>query len=266
MTRLAFRPGLIAEPLVYGIRKNLFQHPFRIEMLPEEKIADLCNKGELDLGLISPLQFAMKQGELRILKDFAILSPYSARNALLYFKDNLKNINRIGYADKPEAQYLNFFGQMVLSELFDIQADWQVVEDILPLETSLSNNPVLYLTGQDAFDTYGYFPNFIDLSQEWILKTELPLVHQIMVVNSSFDDNGEIEALKLSRELGIRNLKKIALLYEQTYPQNWVSYFELINENYQYFPEVSAWDSLRELLPYMFYYGKTEYFPELKFY
>ena len=209
MTSLAFSNEFIIQPLVYAIQKNLIKHPFEIKILPDKEIVENLLNGSVHMGLISPLHFAMNKGELSIIKEFVISSRNFGRNALLFFKISLDRIETITFHNDLNETFDLFIGELVINEIFDIQANWKGLSEIPEIRCALKTYPVIFCGGQKAFDTYDIVDQFIDLSEEWIIKNGLPLIHKIMVVRDDFKDNGEINALKLSRELGIKNLMKI---------------------------------------------------------
>lgn len=266
MTRLAFDREFIIEPLIYAVRENLIKHPFRIEIASENKIVQGLQDGEIDIGIISPLSYTRARQSLQIIKELIVASYPYGRNALLFFRENLRQINAIYYQQGKELTFEHFLSKIVLGEFLDIEADWHAVETIPHLPEALEKFPTFLITGDQAPGFSADNQSFIDLTEEWTLKTELPLVHRLVVVGQNFKDKGELRALQLSREVGLRNLMKISRAYAANFNQGWDVYFDPLNRNYRYHPEESHWESLKELLQYAFFYGIAQYYTEIKFF
>jgi predicted solute-binding protein len=266
MIELVYSPELISKPLLYGIENNLIEHKIDLVQLPETQLFDFLESGKSQIGVISPLVYAKSRGNLFILNDFTISSPRCGRNALLYFQGNLKSIDKIWINRGIEKSYDKFTAQVVLKEMLNIDANWQFFDNSEDILSSLKKFNVLFFSGEKAFDLFKDHENFIDLSEEWIVNTSFPYVHRILVVHRSFDDMDTLNALRLSQNLGTKNLKKIGEKHAQDALQSWDIYFELLNEMYHYFPDELSWASLENILQYAFYYGECDYYPELRFF
>lgn len=266
MLKFVYNSELITSPIIYGIKNNLISHQIKLIQLQENEIYDALENREATIGIISPLEYAKARGNLYIVKDFIISSADNAKNALLFFKYNLSGINQIYFMCDYLDNYDCFFGELVMREIFNIQANWIIIEKNWKIDVLLKKYDVIFLSGEKAFDVFADYDNYIDLSEEWILNTKIPLIHRILVVHKSFKNREVLDTVRLSRELGLRNLMKIAKDYAQKHQQNWDIYYDVIKSSYQYFPDFLCWSSLENILQYIFYYGKSEYYPDLKFY
>jgi predicted solute-binding protein len=235
--------------------------------MDEEKIVKELLDGSADLGFISPLSYARSQGNLAIIKDFIISSPQAGRNSLLFFKGKLETIDKIYFAkNSPMIDYHKVIANYVLREIFDIEALWQEVENLTVSEKTINQYLVIFLSGNLAYDTFIDFENHIDLTEEWSLKMSLPMVHLILCGSRNFHDSPTIEDLKLSRTIGLSNVRKISESYSRKHEQNWDVYFDLLDKNFRFFPELTDWEGLQILLQYMFYSNEIEYLPEIHFF
>jgi predicted solute-binding protein len=266
MCKFVYSNDLIIQPLVFGIENRLVPYQFSIEKLSENEAFQLLENGDAQLGIISPLEYAKSKGNMRILEDFSITSASGARNALLFFRGNLKHITHISTTCELKKNFDAFLGDIVLNEVFDVQAEWKIIHNNLEIQDFFKKYEIFFFAGGAAFEMYGEYENYIDLSEEWILKMNLPLVHRIVVVYESFNDQKALESLQLSREMGVRNLVKIAKTYANYHKHNWNLYYNLLNNNYYYYSDTLSWQSMENLLQYIFFYGRTDYYPELKFY
>lgn len=266
MIHLAIDEQLILEPLVYALRHVGLKHPFQLHFLPEKEILRKLENNDVQMGILSPLIYAQKKSELRILRDFPIYSQTPDCSCLLYFKGNLKRIDTIFYAEDETYQFENIVGRIVIEEFLGLVPEWQLLKSFTSVEENLQNFPVIMLSGSHAFDNCDSVEGHIDLTEEWMLKTDLPLLHRFPVVNSHFKDEGAIEALKLSREVGLRNLRKISQKQSENAARSWDIYFDIL-QKFHYYPDTpEVWSSLAEFIQYLYFKGYTEHYPEIQYY
>jgi predicted solute-binding protein len=267
MISLAFSTPFICNPILYAIQENQIENPIRLEYMAEEKILDELMHGSLKFGFLSPLSFALSQGELEIVSDFVIQSFQTGKNALLFFKGSLKNITQIFYKkDSYTGDFDRFIGEWIIREIFELDVEWKAIEDLSMNEKNIEKYEVIFVFGEDAFELYCDYDNYIDLTEEWTLNTRLPLIHQLLCVSSSFNDKAALEKLRLSRELGLRNINKISRSYAENHSQNWDHYHKILTDAYGYVPDRQSWEALEQLLSSMFYGNIVDYLPEIKIY
>ncbi len=266
MTKLGYTSDLIVEPVLFGIKNNLIDHDFELIELPEEEILSALLDRKLDMGLISPLHFAHTNGELSVFRDIAVASEPRGKNALLFFQENIRHFGSIYYPEYLEGSFGLFLARVVLSEFLDIEAEWKITDSSISIEEATRKFPVYFFAGENIFRSPVFPDNYIDLTEEWWIKTQFPLVHKIIAIQNNFADIEALAKLKLSRDLGIKNLTQISEVSATGTGVTWDSIFELLNENYKYYPNIDTWESLRELFQFIFYYGESEHFPEIKFF
>lgn len=267
MFSLTYSTPLICNPILYAIQEDQIDNPFQLKLMPETHILKGLKDGSLEMGFLSPLSYAHNQGEFQIVSDFVVQSPQTGKNALIFFKDSINNISRIYYRkDKFTGDFDRFIAQWVLHEIFEIDAEWKAIEQLSLNKQTLEDYEVIFVYGEDAFEFYRDFDNYIDLTEEWTLNTRLPLVHQLLCVSKSFNDKSALDKLRLSRELGLRNLMKISKSYAEQHSQNWDIYFEILNETYRYLPDNQVWKALEQLLSSMFFGNVVDYLPKIKIY
>ncbi len=266
MIRFGYFEDLLSLPAIHALVNNHIQHPFKMMALPEAQILKKLQEGNLDMGILSPYYYARKQGSVRILKEFTIVSRVPIASSLLFFRGNLKTIEEVYWKRNPQAQFEHFLGKLVLEEFMGVESEWKEFEADLEVEELLLKYPVILLTGEDAYRASDSAEGMIDLTEEWLLKTDLPIVQRLIVVRDTFKDSGELETLHKSIQVGIRRLKSISEDFAYQKQRNWDIYFNILQklEFSGQTPEV--WDSLREFLQYMFYKGEADYYPEMEFF
>jgi len=263
MIRLGSTKELITRPLHFAIQTSLIDHPFKlIEQSLEQNCQDLL-EGKLDVAAISAIDYARHSSELTIVKDFAVFTSGAGKYALLFFRENLQSIEQVAFLS-PQSQY-QLLANLVLEEFYEMELDWAPLKEMKSLDSVLSMFPACLLEGDEALENYPKFDSQLDILEEWHDKTELNYVHQLIALNREAEDTGFLESLHLAREIGMRNLMQIAKEYAVGKGNSWDFYFDILNENFQFFPTEETWDSLRQYFEYLFYYGQIDFIPDLHF-
>ncbi len=265
MTRFGYSGDLISLPMIHALLQNQIEHPFQMIRLKEEDILKKLLNGTLDMGILSPYFYARKQGSIRIVRQFPVINRQPIASILLFFQGNLKTIDRVYWKKNLHAQYEYFLGKLILEEFLGVESDWEIIEQEGEIEDILPEHPVVLLTGEDAFRASDSLEGMIDLTEEWLLKTDLPLVQRLVVVKETFKEKGELEKLQLSMQLGLRRLKDASENYAKSHRRNWDIYFDVLQKVEYGMDSPEVWDSLREVLQYLFFKGEADYYPEMEF-
>jgi predicted solute-binding protein len=265
MIRLVYSSPLICEPLLAAINHEGLLDGFKIEKIPELDCLTRLETGETDLALLTPLGYAKSKGEILLVEDVMIHSPIAGKNVLLFFKGDLKNFKTVYCQDfKKENHYERFLAEMVLQEYFELDITWKQLPADSLTNSLLDQLQVILLTGEPAFEFVNQIDTFIDLSEEWCLRTDLPLVQNMLCVHSSFQYPEQLQKIRHSLQLGLTDLRSIAENYARTHSQGWEFYHRLLSENYQYSSNPVNLESLQQLFQYMFYSGVVDYLPQIK--
>jgi predicted solute-binding protein len=182
---------------------------------------------------------------------------------LLFFRENLPSIERAAFLP-PKSQY-QLLANLVLEEFYEMELDWTPLKEMNSLDSVLSMFPACLLEGDKALENYFKVDSKLDILEEWHVNTELNYVHQLIAINREADNTGFLESLHLAREIGMRNLMNIAKKYADDKGGSWDFYFDLLNENFQFFPTEETWDSLRQYFEYLFYYRLIDFIPDIHF-
>jgi predicted solute-binding protein len=254
---------LITRPIDFAIQKSSIEHRFAVTPQSlEQNCKDLLSR-KLDIAVISPIDYARNSSELRMVRDCAVYTAGVSRYVLLFFQENLRSIDRVAFLP-PESQY-KLFTALVLEEFFESKLDWVALKKMTPVERILDLYPACLLEGETALENFPKLENKLDILEEWYDKTGLSYIHQVIAVNKAFDDSSTLDTLRLSREIGMRNLMNIASEFARNKQNSWDFYFDLLNETFQYFPSEETWDALRQFFEHLFYYGIVDYIPEMHF-
>jgi predicted solute-binding protein len=267
MIRLVYSSALFCEPLLYAFSNQPMQQVIKLEKIQEMECLAKLESGEAEIALLTPLAYARSKGKILLVKDLMIHSQTAGKNILLFFKGELKNFEKVYCQElKKENSFEKFLADLVLREYFELDIDWQP----LPanhLSVSLLNQlKVILLTGEPAYESLNDINTYIDLTEEWYLRTDLPFVQNVLCVHSSFRQPELLAKIQTSLQLGLANLKNIAEAYAKTHSQEYEIYYTLLTENYYYTPHPSNLESLEQLFQFMFYSGVVDYLPQIKLY
>jgi predicted solute-binding protein len=267
MIRLVYSSALFCEPLLYAFTKQAIQPDIKVEKIQEMECLAQLECGEAEIALLTPLAYAKSKGKVLLVKDLMIHSQTAGKNVLLFFKGELKNFEKVYCQElEKENSYEKFLADLVLREYFELDINWQPLPANHLSGSLLNQLKVILLTGESAYESLDEISTYIDLTEEWCLRTDLPLVQNVLCVHSSFRQPELLAKIRTSLQLGLANLKNIAEVYSKTHSQEYERYYTLLAANYYYTPHPGNLESLEQLFQYMFYSGVVDYLPQLKLY
>jgi chorismate dehydratase len=166
---------IFAQPLIYALEKNIVANPFILKYSSLTENSRQLSAGEVDIALISPVDYAKNSMEWEILPGLGIASYGITGAAKLLFKKGLIKITTI-------ATDLRFPTEMVASQLVFLEKSGEkpqfvthgVQPGIIPEKTD-----AVLLVGDDALPVKTIQESVFDLSEEWNDVAELPLVHAL---------------------------------------------------------------------------------------
>jgi len=249
-------------PLIYGITHNLIDHNFGIRFGNIVENANRLREGEIELGIISTLDYALKKETWQIVPHLCISSTRKIKNVQLFFKKGLKDIRKIA-VDKNAASEAILL-KILMREKFLISPDFIMME--ADLEKMLSDTEAALVVGDQALNYFDANPNRLDLNDEWMDLTGLPFVYAFWAGRDMTITPDDLKMLLSSFKLGINNLEKISKDYAKKHQKNWAFYNEFFTQNISYSFSDEEKDGLNEFYNYAFFYGFTEFIPDLHFY
>jgi len=267
MLKIAIPNDLITQPLVYGLDVVNKQTANLSAALIYNSLADNCRsllQNTVDAAIVSPLDYARNSSELAILSDVAVFSTRRTQNALLFFRENLRQFHTISVL-KNHTTY-QVLAELLFKEYFEVEPRW---EEIAPTNSDvnelLNTKKAVFLENDTAYENIYRTDRYLDILEEWHDKTGIPFIHQLIVLKRDSDPAGIRSMMNNSLNLGIRNLHKIAECHAKTGKNSEGFYLERISEDFQYIPTDETWDSLKEFFQYLYYYGYIDDIPELRF-
>jgi len=249
-------------PLIYGITHNLVDHNFSLRFGNVVENAKRLREGEIELGIISTLDYALKKETWQIVPHICISSPHKIKNVQLFFKGGLSDIRKVA-VDKNAASE-SILLKILMREKFQISPDY--IEMEADLGKMLSGAEAALIVGNQALNLYNKNRNRLDLNDEWMDLTGLPFVYAFWAGREMTIAPNDLKMLLTSFKLGINNLEKVSKDYAEKHQENWVFYHDILTKNMSYSFSDKEKDGLNEFYNYAFFYGFTEFIPDLHFY
>jgi len=254
--------SLVYLPLIYGMQKNLVKHDFSIIFGSILENAKRLREGEIELGLISSLDYALKKETWQIVPNLSVSSHQKVKHGQLFFKKGLKDIQKVAI-DKNVASEAILL-KILMREKFMLSPEYIVMEPDLDL--MLSNSDSALIIGDSGLNYYQTHNNRLDLNEEWLDMTGLPFVYAFWAGREMTISSEDVGIIKTSSELGMKNLDKISKEYAKSHQQNLGLYHDFFTENISYTFSDQEIDGLNEFYNYAFFYGYTDYIPDLHFF
>ena len=250
------------KPLIYGLLNQKLKHNFSIKSTKPNDTARILLEGETELGLIPSIEYANKKESLRIIPDICISSIGRVNNVQLFFKKGLKEIETIAVDTCAVTEKILL--QILMQEKFTTSPAYIQMEPNLKL--MLSKADAALITGDQALEYCQNKKNCIDLNEEWVDLTGLPMVYSFWAGREFTINKDDISIIKNSYELGRQNIDQIAKDFSKEHGGEWPFYHDFLTKNINYSFSNKAQEGLKEFYNYAFFYGYAEYIPDLYFY
>jgi chorismate dehydratase len=108
--------------------------------------------------------------------------------------------------------------------------------------------------------------NRLDLCEEWLDLTGLPFVYGFWAGLEIGTGKEDVALIKKSFELGKKNLMTIAKKFARQCNDNWSYYHDILAKYIYYKLDGEEKQGLLEFYNYAFYYGYSEFIPDLLFF
>ncbi len=262
MIKFGLTSDFILKPLTFYLETRQLKHPFELDVhTPEENVQKLL-RGELDLAVISPLEYALHSSELKIFSPLGVVSNRESRVALLFFQENLPSFNTVMFPLPKDIYY--HLTRIALMEFYEMEIEWKGVPQMPPeVQTALESCDAALYTRNTALDAYVQYDTRLDMVEEWCDKSAVPFVHLMIVSRQDAKITPALEWIEKSFELGRRNILAIAEHFARDRENPASYYFEILQEQYHYELQPEEHNGLKELFNYLYYYGVTDFLPEL---
>jgi len=249
-------------PLFYALQKNLIKHNFDLICTSFCDSSRILRDGIVELSVIPSIEYARKKETWQIVPGICISSFSMLQNAELFFKKGLKEIKSIA-VDTNACTSLILL-KILMREKYHIEPEYKKMQ--ADLDIMLNKTDAALLVGNNVYSYYHENRNRMNLTEEWVDFTGLPFVHSFWAGRDFTVSSFDVKDIKLSFKIGMQNLETIAKEFAGNKKESWVFYHDILSKNINYKFSEKAKDGLLEFYNYAFYFGFTEFIPELHFY
>jgi chorismate dehydratase len=210
------RVGYInCEPVYYGIEQGAIPAACRIiDGTPAELNVGL-REGELDLSVISAIEYASHPDRYLLLPDLAIACDGPADSVLFLSRVTLSDLDGEPVLLSGDALTSIYLVKILLRRLFGVAPEFRHADSrsdgVLPEDVA-----GVLLIGDPALRARGRFPYSLDLGEGWKTLTGLPFVFAVWAVRRDFyrdhrrDTHRLHDALLESKRYSLARLDEIS--------------------------------------------------------
>jgi chorismate dehydratase len=260
--RIGLIDTLEFQPLLYGIKNNSIKHTFELMNTGPAGSARSLRDGETELSLIPSAEYARTKETWNIIPGICIACSGSVVNVQLFFRKGLKDLKKIAVDNQaPSAAFLL---KILMREKYTMSPDY--LEMPADLQLMLERADAALISGDKALEYYHQHRNRLDLNEEWIDLTGLPFIYSFWAGREFTITAEDIRLIRKSFDIGLRNIEHICKDYAAQYGTDWVFYHDFLTKNISYNFDEKAREGLMEFYNYAFFFGYTEFIPDLHFY
>jgi chorismate dehydratase len=176
--RVGIPRELYGRPLAWGFLKGHHGDLFSASLHPQATIGPLLQRGSLDVGLVSPLDFQSIPG-LRALRDLCVAATGACRLMMLVAKEPLAQIRRLAVEHNSHASAL--LAEILLRQRHGVE-ELELRRHRPVLKRMLASHDAALLTGDDAVKLQQSGPEVVDLAEQWTAFTGMPWVVALWAV------------------------------------------------------------------------------------
>jgi chorismate dehydratase len=217
--RLGRIPYINCYPVYQAIDRGVVSAPAELVTGTPAELNDLLVAGELDVSVISAVEYARNSRDLVLLPDIAISCDGPVRSVALFSRRDVGQLDRrtvlLSASSRTSVALLELLCRHVWKiepRLAQARAEAQDLENLqhLPHDAVLViGDPALLLAARETY------PHRYDLGEEWKRWTGLPFVFAVWAARRSADPaavQAVHQALLRSRGWGLENLQNLAHL------------------------------------------------------
>jgi chorismate dehydratase len=223
--------------------------------------AIMLRDGDLDIALISPLEYAKESSNLVIVPDVGLWSEAGGSAITVHFKAGLDDVQTLAVDPNFAAEII--LAKILLAEEFDIEP--KIIPVAGSLEDMLSRADAALLVGDAGLREPGQFGAALDLIELWTQLTGSPYIHGIWCARDGSLEAQQAEQLLRARREGVEAFPLLAAASasEREFPG--FDQEQLINylEQFSYDLPEEAIDGIKEFHHYAYYHGVLTDIPEI---
>jgi chorismate dehydratase len=257
-TRISVVKYLNSVPLAWGILEGPQSQLFDPILHTPAECADQLQQGKVDVGLIPSIEFQRIKGS-KIIPGPVVACRHRVRSVLLISNVPLFKVKTVAVDTGSRTSAV--LTKIVFREFFHITPDFQPAAPDLAAMLAQCDAAVLIgdaalrfmqeheqpdAEKQKPYLKYGPEPlEVFDLAERWKFLTGLPFVFAFWAARPGISDQGITEALRESREFGVRNIPAIAKRYAEQLSLKEGFLQEYLTENVHYYMDDACAQGLR---------------------
>jgi chorismate dehydratase len=261
-TRISIDKSLASRPLIYGLTGTQLEDTFDLQYSSQVMCAENLRQGVSDLALIPAAEYARKKETWFIVPDLCIAAPAASKKIQLFFNSGLRDIKRIAVQSLNSTETILL--KIILQEGHELNPEY--IEETGDLEHLLKKVDAALQVDEVALENYNKNRNRLDLNEEWVDLTRLPFVYSVWAGREFLIEKEDIIAVKMSHEIGFRNIEIICKDHAEKKEEDWGFYHDFLTKDLTYILTDTEKDGLAEFYSYAFYFGLLEYIPDFHFF
>ena len=259
--RLGAWSSFAVRPLIEGLSNG---NALDLQHYVPAHAALMIREHDLDIALLSPLDYAKESSELVIVPEFALWSETGGNAVTVHFRSDLHDVETL--AVDPSSASEIVLAKIILGEEFDVEP--RIVPVQGSLEEMLERADAALLVGDAALREAHAHGDALDIVEAWVQLTSAPYVHGFWCARESDLDTKIVERLLEARRDGVAAFSPLAAKVSATRDFPGFGQEDLLDylERFSYdFPE-EAVDGIKEFHHYAYYHGILQDIPEVVVY
>jgi chorismate dehydratase len=215
--RLGRIPWINAAPVYAAMDRGIVAAPETVISATAAELNDLLAAGELDLSVVSAVEYARDAAAYHLLPDLAISCDGPVHSVALFSKRPVRELERCTVLRTASSRTSHLLLELLCRHVWKVSPNFVTARaeanDLTALE-ALPHDAVLVI-GDAALHlrASGRYPVCVDLGSEWKGWTGLPFVFAVWAARRDTDRAGALELhqrLLASRTWGLAHLDEIA--------------------------------------------------------
>lgn len=209
-------------PIYYPLESGIINHPFAIASGTPAHLNELMAKGDLDLSVVSSIEYARYPERYSILPDLSISCCGAVKSVVLFSQVPVRGLDGKTVMVTNNSATSVFLLKILFSERLGIKADLRSgsFEEVslggsLPLAFLAIGDEALRLSARDVY------PHRLDLGEAWHSWTGLPFVFALWVMQKKSAEKWDgsleniIKVLASAKDWGRTHLDRVCAVAAQ---------------------------------------------------
>jgi predicted solute-binding protein len=214
-------------------------------------------EGVADSGLLSPLAYGKREGEVVLLPGASLTAYAGTGDIRLLFRGGLKSFATLGHYHDPDLELM--LAQVLLKEKYGMEPRLLRVKgdvaEVMPAVDAL-------LLGTRDTDRAALGYSALDMIDEWFDMTQLPFVRELFMAWEHRVDPAVVAAVMRAGEVldeqALREVEQLLLRHDDG------PLLSAVPAHYRYRLDDDAMEGLRQFFQFAFYHGLHRDIPDFR--